>query len=487
MELTKMLFANFSASASNLSTNSSTSNLKSSQKFENYMSKSSASSNSSDDVSDKKDVSTKSNKSDKVSKNSNQNSKDNKVKTKETSQKDKNADTDNVSKSNDTKETKLSEDDKNVVSEKETALKEKVAEILGVDVDVVENVLEQLGINVFDIKNINELLQFLQQTFQVDMPSELLSVDGIKDKMVQIQEAVDETVTQVQELIPDVDFEELVKEISTDEISSDDVQAQTEDVSVDNDNPSVVQTEVVETNVKKDNTSLHNKNVFNDNADVEEVKVDTTAVQGTQEAMQENSGFNQQGFQSGNQNMNFESSENNINTNGITGTTLENLDKTFSQVISKTTSTRNVNTAEVINQIVEKFKAGIIGENVSEIKITLKPEYLGDVSLRVVSENGIVSAQFTAENQRVKEIIEANFNNLKDMLDEQGVQVSALSVSVGSESSDGNGKSFEFGQSKSSRRINDIINNSTDEVEEEDTVEYVAEDDVLQTSVNYTA
>ena len=37
---------------------------------------------------------------------------------------------------------------------------------------------------------------------------------------------------------------------------------------------------------------------------------------------------------------------------------------------------RNVNTADVINQIIDKFKAGIVKENVTQIKITLKPDYL---------------------------------------------------------------------------------------------------------------
>ena len=71
------------------------------------------------------------------------------------------------------------------------------------------------------------------------------------------------------------------------------------------------------------------------------------------------------------------------------------------------------------------------------------------------------------------------------MLDEQGVQVSALSVSVGSENSERERQKFEFEQNKSSKRINDIIGDSAEEENEE--MEYVDEGDILQTNVNYTA
>ena len=77
----------------------------------------------------------------------------------------------------------------------------------------------------------------------------------------------------------------------------------------------------------------------------------------------------------------------------------------------------------------EKLKVSV-KPDLSEVKILLRPEQLGEVSLKIATQNGIVTAQFIAENQKVKEIIESNFNQLRDMLSEQGVDVGALEVNV---------------------------------------------------------
>jgi hypothetical protein len=86
---------------------------------------------------------------------------------------------------------------------------------------------------------------------------------------------------------------------------------------------------------------------------------------------------------------------------------------------------------EVIRQVTDGIKAESLGVGVSELKVTLKPESLGEVTLKLLSDNGILTARFTAENQRVKEIMESNFNSLHGSLSEQGIVISQLSVSVG--------------------------------------------------------
>jgi len=100
--------------------------------------------------------------------------------------------------------------------------------------------------------------------------------------------------------------------------------------------------------------------------------------------------------------------------------------------VSAAVSARPVNTAEVIQQIVDQVKVDVTADS-SEIKIRLKPEHLGEVTMKIVSQNGVIAAQFQAENQRVKEIIESQFSQLRNTLSAQGINVSQLSVSVGNE------------------------------------------------------
>lgn len=84
---------------------------------------------------------------------------------------------------------------------------------------------------------------------------------------------------------------------------------------------------------------------------------------------------------------------------------------------------------EIINQVVEKAKITLIG-NKSEMTMDLKPDNLGKLALKVVTEHGIVVAKFVAESQQVKETLEANMQILKDSLEKQGLSVQGFSVSV---------------------------------------------------------
>lgn len=88
---------------------------------------------------------------------------------------------------------------------------------------------------------------------------------------------------------------------------------------------------------------------------------------------------------------------------------------------------------DIINQVIEKVKVILTPEK-SEIAMELKPESLGRVSLKVSAENGLVMARFVAENQQVKQVLEANMQLLKDSLERQGINVQGFSVSVRQES-----------------------------------------------------
>ncbi|MCX7922377.1 MAG: flagellar hook-length control protein FliK [Clostridia bacterium] len=104
----------------------------------------------------------------------------------------------------------------------------------------------------------------------------------------------------------------------------------------------------------------------------------------------------------------------------------------------------NIPKNELINQVVEKAKV-IVGAEKSEMIMELKPESLGKLALKIVTERGMVVAKFIAENQQVKEIIETNMQLLKDTLKEQGLTVQGFSVSVGQDSYRGFNRNTEFG------------------------------------------
>jgi flagellar hook-length control protein FliK len=66
----------------------------------------------------------------------------------------------------------------------------------------------------------------------------------------------------------------------------------------------------------------------------------------------------------------------------------------------------------------------------SEIKIDLKPEFLGNVRMQIVSENQQVSVRILTEAPAVRDMIETGLQQLRSELQSQGLQVDRLEVAV---------------------------------------------------------
>jgi flagellar hook-length control protein FliK len=84
----------------------------------------------------------------------------------------------------------------------------------------------------------------------------------------------------------------------------------------------------------------------------------------------------------------------------------------------------------VMNQISQKMHSAIRA-GVSEVKIQLWPESLGEVKLRIRVEGDIVVAKIQVESQQVKQIVESNLQSLKDSLSEHNLQAGSFDVNVG--------------------------------------------------------
>lgn len=89
---------------------------------------------------------------------------------------------------------------------------------------------------------------------------------------------------------------------------------------------------------------------------------------------------------------------------------------------------------EILTQVIDKAKVVFNGDK-SEMVLSMRPESLGKLSLKIVTENGIITAKFIAESQQVKEVLESNMQLLKDTLEKQGFSIQGLSVSVDSNKS----------------------------------------------------
>jgi flagellar hook-length control protein FliK len=100
------------------------------------------------------------------------------------------------------------------------------------------------------------------------------------------------------------------------------------------------------------------------------------------------------------------------------------------QVASKTQSpTPNVNSLELFEQIVRKAEL-LLRQNSSQMKIQLEPEFLGKLTIKVMVEEGVVTARFITESYQVKQMLEANLGSLRQTLESHGMRVERAEVDV---------------------------------------------------------
>ena len=92
---------------------------------------------------------------------------------------------------------------------------------------------------------------------------------------------------------------------------------------------------------------------------------------------------------------------------------------------------QSVNTQDVIDQIVESARV-ILTEDKTSMELQLNPQNLGKIILKVTEQEGAVTAKIMTQNAVVKEALEAQTVELRQNLEQAGVKVDAVEVTVAS-------------------------------------------------------
>lgn len=104
-------------------------------------------------------------------------------------------------------------------------------------------------------------------------------------------------------------------------------------------------------------------------------------------------------------------------------------------------------TPQIMDQIVEYMKVNIKPET-QELEMQLHPASLGTVHVQLAAKDGAVTAQFTAQNETVKAVLETQMIQLKEQFEEQGIKVDAVEVTVANRSFN---EQFDNGQEEAQR------------------------------------
>lgn len=90
---------------------------------------------------------------------------------------------------------------------------------------------------------------------------------------------------------------------------------------------------------------------------------------------------------------------------------------------------RYVDAQDIMNQIGEYIKLNLKAD-VQELELQLHPASLGNVNIQLTAKDGMITAQFTTQNEAVKAAIESQLVQLRTQFDEQGLKVDAVEVAV---------------------------------------------------------
>ncbi len=121
--------------------------------------------------------------------------------------------------------------------------------------------------------------------------------------------------------------------------------------------------------------------------------------------------------------------------------------------------------------VVRSIMMGTSADGMTEAKISLYPQHLGHVEVRLTLHNGQLIAQFVADSLAGKEMLESQLSQLRTTLQNQGIQVEKLEVSQSQNYQSGmfqEGRQQQSGQSsKQQKAASGRIAAMEDELKEE--------------------
>lgn len=290
-----------------------------------------------------------------------------------------------------------------------------VAEQLGVSEDSVKDMMESLGLTAFDLLNPENLAQLAMQLTGETSPMDLLMNDQFQGLMQQIDQLGGQLANelelqpaQMDELIAQMDILQ-TPETLTDEVQPMDKQA----------------------------------DVFQEEPKSDEVRTQQPQAQDTKQTteQQTDTGDADADAQTGDQmksaqpeKMTADRSSSDV---AKTQTVVQMQDTagvpTADTVadITPETSYVSIDTMDLLEQVAEQIRVNV-SEGTSSMEMQLNPENLGKVYVNISSKEGVIHAQLAASNEAVRAALETQVADLRQNLNQAGVKVDAVEVTVAS-------------------------------------------------------
>lgn len=273
-----------------------------------------------------------------------------------------------------------------------------IAQILETPVENVEEAIANLGLELGDVADVTNIPDIVVELTDAESTMDIMTDEKLYETVKEITDVVKETTVEVaKELeVEPQELPEIAQKVVQDVVKPQEVEKP--------------QIEVVVSETKPETTE---ENTLQQQV----LTVDTKGQKSEADSEEE-----------GKQNP-----ENQINfTTNVAETAKEApVAEVESPVASYTTA------KDIINQVTDSIKTEIKAD-MNELEINLHPASLGNVKVQIINRDGVISANFTAQNDVVKEALESQLIDLKESMNEHGIKVEAIEVTVESHAFDEN-------------------------------------------------
>ena len=354
------------------------------------------------------------------------------------------------------------------LSELENNIKDVVAKELGISEEELAGKMAELGFTYADLLVPQNISKLIAQIENVE-PAMIVTDSQLSEQLADIVNAISELVNSVavENQIPVEEVENAFRE----HLDNNTLEVQN------NSEKEVVQTVTVVTDAetgKEITITMEGDRITETTTETKEAPVmnDKNNADNSNEAFQ--------GEGKNNQAENF--AGNIINNLSESIQNSQAIQSDFSQMYG-------VNQSDVINQIIDSIRVNVKADT-STMELQLTPESLGKINLTVVAKDGNITASITAQNDVVKAVIESQLIELKEALNNQGLKVTDVEVTVAGQSFDqnfeGNNDNTQNGNTNNRRKFREIDELMTDVSEIDETIikEMMEQEG---NSVNFTA
>ncbi len=310
----------------------------------------------------------------------------------------------------------LTEEAVEKVTEAAAAIVQTVAQLLDIPAEEVTQAMEDIGITDLDILNPATVPNLVVEIKDVADVTEIMTNEDMFADVKQIMGEVETTLNELAETLQ-IPVEELKSQIS-DEAAKVKL---TDTDEVKNIIPSQIVEESddlvkmpVKTDEKKTDRDLSVSKEVLTQSDVSEEQ-DLTPVSARHEDTKRQDTGNERRQPDG--------------QTGFAQTVTDTIKDMVAAKIEQPVATYADTASQIMDQVRESLRMTMT-EDITQMEMNLHPASLGNVRVQVAAKDGVITASFTTQNEQVKEVLEAQVIQLKEQMNEQGIKIEAVEVTV---------------------------------------------------------